>query len=402
MPLLKAGALSAVLTYLDFFPMGVQRTAVATASNMCRNVPASCVEAVSCMYGTLTSLLSSPDQKLVECASECVLRLAEGMASDVVNVERLASHGLVKAAMERLLELYSGIGGSGSSATNGTLTATAAVRLLRLLGTLAQSSQLLCSDLINAGVTTVLMQGFGGMAAVRPPMPVAPSTQSHSAMDVDATVRLDAGNAAPSVGTSAPSAPSDSSTPTKDDLDTLLALISLANQLLPPLQPNTEVCSSPTHCAQSASYEAVWQVLARRPKPAEAGKGKSSRAPVARSRRRKASDLDDADATVPTSAGASSSVVPTEAASSGESMQTDPAMHGRLELWATRAELLETLASALIPALMHAVGSAAQPMLRLGCVCVYTKLCNLLPPTSLVQVCDVRPSIVPASIELPH
>ena len=143
----------------------------------------------------------------------------------------------------------------------------------------------------------------------------------------------------------------------------------------------------------------MYQVVARRPKPAEAGKGKSPRAPPARSRRRKASDLEDADVTV--SASASSGVVPTsatsadgEAATGGdvsEPMQTDPAsMHGRLELWATRAELLETLAIALIPALMHAVGSAAQPMLRLGCLCVYAKLCNLLPPTILEHVCDVR------------
>jgi hypothetical protein len=245
-PLLKAGALSAVLTFLDFFPMGVQRTAVLTASNMCRNVPASCIESVSCMYGTLTSLLGSPDQKLVESASECVLRLAEGMTSDVVAVELLASHGLVKAAMERLLELYSGSAGNVPSASNGTLTATAAVRLLRLLGTLAQSSQPLCADLINAGVTTVLIQGFGGMAAARPAVPVVAPTQSLSAMDVDAADRLDGGNAAASVGTS--------STPTKDDLDTLLALISLANQLLPPLPPNAEVRSSRSTACKPLSH----------------------------------------------------------------------------------------------------------------------------------------------------
>ncbi len=35
---LRNGGLVAVLTYLDFFPMGVQRVALATAANMCKDL----------------------------------------------------------------------------------------------------------------------------------------------------------------------------------------------------------------------------------------------------------------------------------------------------------------------------------------------------------------------------
>ena len=38
-PLLRASGLSAVLTFIDFFDMNTQRTAIATAANICRNVP---------------------------------------------------------------------------------------------------------------------------------------------------------------------------------------------------------------------------------------------------------------------------------------------------------------------------------------------------------------------------
>jgi len=38
-PLLRASGVSAVLTFIDFFDINTQRTAIATAANMCRNMP---------------------------------------------------------------------------------------------------------------------------------------------------------------------------------------------------------------------------------------------------------------------------------------------------------------------------------------------------------------------------
>jgi E3 ubiquitin-protein ligase TRIP12 len=62
-PILRSGGLFAVLSFLDFFSQGVKRSAVATASNICRNVPIEAFDAITPAIPILTTLLSDPDQK---------------------------------------------------------------------------------------------------------------------------------------------------------------------------------------------------------------------------------------------------------------------------------------------------------------------------------------------------
>jgi len=54
---LRQGGLLAVLSFLDFFQTSVQRTAVATAANMCRGLSSENVEAVAAAVPILTNLL---------------------------------------------------------------------------------------------------------------------------------------------------------------------------------------------------------------------------------------------------------------------------------------------------------------------------------------------------------
>ena len=55
--LLKHGGLLAVLSYLDFFPTGVQRVAVVTAANICRGISISDSDAALAAVPMLTGLL---------------------------------------------------------------------------------------------------------------------------------------------------------------------------------------------------------------------------------------------------------------------------------------------------------------------------------------------------------
>jgi len=73
-PILRAGGLNAVISYLDFFPMGVQRSAITTASNLCRNVPQDCFHYVADAVPILANLLRYQDQKIVEKACLCYSR----------------------------------------------------------------------------------------------------------------------------------------------------------------------------------------------------------------------------------------------------------------------------------------------------------------------------------------
>ena len=83
----------AVLSYLDFFPTGVQRTAVSTAAAICRSVPVDGYEMVHDMTLKLTNLLSHHDQRIVESACACFISLGESFGDNAEHLAGLASLG---------------------------------------------------------------------------------------------------------------------------------------------------------------------------------------------------------------------------------------------------------------------------------------------------------------------
>jgi E3 ubiquitin-protein ligase TRIP12 len=94
-PLLRANGLSAALGFIDFFDMNTQRTAAATAANMCRNIATDQYAVVSDMIPNITQLLSSDDQKIVESAVLCFVRLVESFASSEEQLQDIARHGML-------------------------------------------------------------------------------------------------------------------------------------------------------------------------------------------------------------------------------------------------------------------------------------------------------------------
>ena len=64
---LRQGGLLAVLSFLDFFQTSVQRTAVATAANMCRGLSSENVEAVAAAVPILTNLLQYEVHAICHC-----------------------------------------------------------------------------------------------------------------------------------------------------------------------------------------------------------------------------------------------------------------------------------------------------------------------------------------------
>ena len=107
----------AVLTYLDFFGMSVQRSSVATAANLCRNVAAQNFELVLSVLPLLTNLLLHSDGKgmLYGCFSLCVLivvvvesailcfqRLVKSFHKDPSKIAALAGEGLIDNCIQLL------------------------------------------------------------------------------------------------------------------------------------------------------------------------------------------------------------------------------------------------------------------------------------------------------------
>ncbi|XP_047269036.1 E3 ubiquitin-protein ligase UPL3-like isoform X1 [Capsicum annuum] len=78
---LRAGALMAVLSYLDFFSTRVQRVALATATNMCKKLPSDASDFVMEVVPPMTNLLQYHDAKVLEHASICLTHIFEAFAS---------------------------------------------------------------------------------------------------------------------------------------------------------------------------------------------------------------------------------------------------------------------------------------------------------------------------------
>ncbi|XP_022725559.1 E3 ubiquitin-protein ligase UPL3-like isoform X2 [Durio zibethinus] len=152
---LRAGALMAVLSYLDFFSTGVQRVALSTAANMCKKLPSDAADYVMEAVPLLTNLLQYHDSKVLEHASVCLTRIAEAFASSPDKLDELCNHGLVTQAASLISTSNSG----GGQASLSTPTYTG---LIRLLSTCASGSPLGAKTLLLLGISGILKDILSG------------------------------------------------------------------------------------------------------------------------------------------------------------------------------------------------------------------------------------------------
>ncbi|XP_071685876.1 E3 ubiquitin-protein ligase UPL3-like [Rutidosis leptorrhynchoides] len=156
---LRAGALMAVLSYLDFFSTGVQRVALSTAANMCKKLPSDAADFVMEAVPLLTNLLQYHDAKVLEHASVCLTRIAEAFAASSDQLDELCVHGLVKQAATLISTSSSG----GGQASLSTSTYTG---LIRLLSTCASGSPLGSKTLLHLGISGILKDILSGSGLV--------------------------------------------------------------------------------------------------------------------------------------------------------------------------------------------------------------------------------------------
>ncbi|KAH6767255.1 HECT ubiquitin protein ligase family protein KAK [Perilla frutescens var. hirtella] len=163
---LRAGALMAVLSYLDFFSTGVQRVALSTAANMCKKLPSDAADFVMEAVPLLTNLLQYHDAKVLESASICLTRIAEAFASSPEKLDELCNHGLVTQAAALISSSQSG--GGQASLSSSTYTG-----LIRLLSTCGSGSPLGAKSLLLLGISGILKDilsgsGFASSMSVSP------------------------------------------------------------------------------------------------------------------------------------------------------------------------------------------------------------------------------------------
>jgi E3 ubiquitin-protein ligase TRIP12 len=155
---LRAGALMAVLSYLDFFSTGVQRVAVSIAANICRQLPSDASDFVMEAVPLLTNLLQYQDYKVVEHASVCLTRIAEASATSSEKLDMLCSYGLIPQATR----LISGSNVPGSLVPQTTLSSSTYTVLIRLLSICAGGSPAAAESLLQLQISSILQKVLAG------------------------------------------------------------------------------------------------------------------------------------------------------------------------------------------------------------------------------------------------
>lgn len=150
--LLEARGVSAVLSYLDFFPLSVQRTGMETVANMCKKVSVETLHLMVDSIPQLSQMLLHSDSKLVEhvCAAFC--RLVTSLAGQKEALEQVGgSHGVIS----NVWSLTSNCLTDGASAGDKDSSQPIAVfgidlcsQLLHMLAMLANASPKLGMDIL--------------------------------------------------------------------------------------------------------------------------------------------------------------------------------------------------------------------------------------------------------------
>ena len=121
----RQGALTACLSYLDFFSLGMQRVSLQIAANICRQLPSSTLDGAMDAVPILTNLLAHEDPRLVDSSCACLTNLATKMAKDSSErVVALCQSGLVAKVMDLI--------SASSTRTVSPLTHHALIKLLNV------------------------------------------------------------------------------------------------------------------------------------------------------------------------------------------------------------------------------------------------------------------------------
>ncbi|POO01586.1 Coatomer beta subunit [Trema orientale] len=93
---LQAGAIMAVLNFIDFFSTSIQRVALSTVMNVCKKLPSECPSPFMEAVPILCNLLQYEDKQLVENVAICLIRIAERVSQSSEMLDELCKHGLIQ------------------------------------------------------------------------------------------------------------------------------------------------------------------------------------------------------------------------------------------------------------------------------------------------------------------
>ncbi|GAX77476.1 hypothetical protein CEUSTIGMA_g4920.t1 [Chlamydomonas eustigma] len=150
--LLQHGGLLAVLSYLDFFPTGVQRVAVITAANICKGITLENAEAAQAAVPMLTALLQYSDVKVVDNACIALSHIVEALSPQSSLITKLCEEGSLLTQTLQLVTI------SESGTMTSQLSLSTYFSLVKLLTTCLKGCPTITKTLLNGGLMETLRQ----------------------------------------------------------------------------------------------------------------------------------------------------------------------------------------------------------------------------------------------------
>ncbi|KAK2455061.1 E3 ubiquitin-protein ligase UPL4 [Trifolium repens] len=93
---LQAGAIMAVLNYIDFFSTSIQRVALSTVVNICKKLPSESPTPFMEAVPILCNLLLYEDRQLVENVATCLIKIVDRVSHSSEMLDELCKHGLIQ------------------------------------------------------------------------------------------------------------------------------------------------------------------------------------------------------------------------------------------------------------------------------------------------------------------
>ncbi|XP_057423999.1 E3 ubiquitin-protein ligase UPL4 [Lotus japonicus] len=144
---LQAGAIMAVLNYIDFFSTSIQRVALSTVVNICKKLPSESPTPFMEAVPILCNLLQYEDRQLVENVASCLIKIVERVSQSSERMDELCKHGLIQQ-VTHLLSL------------NGRTTLSQAIYngLIGLLVKISSGSVVAFTTLYELNISSILRE----------------------------------------------------------------------------------------------------------------------------------------------------------------------------------------------------------------------------------------------------
>jgi E3 ubiquitin-protein ligase TRIP12 len=154
--IVREGGLAALLTYLDFFSIHVQRTAVTAAARCCQRLSIESFDFIKDVIPILKNTLSYADSRLVEQACLAITGIVESFRHHPDKLEVLLTSDLLTAIAALLIP--------GQNPNVAAVDPSTHPKILKLLSTAAKSSPEIAISLIESDIVSTLYNLLTGIS----------------------------------------------------------------------------------------------------------------------------------------------------------------------------------------------------------------------------------------------